>query len=1284
MNKQGDAAGGDTGGSGAWAAQLKDELTAIGRRRRRVAPSLDDTQADPARHDRSIPLVGLALSGGGVRSATFSLGLLRGLAKGGRATTSNTGSNTAPDAPRGQTSPPSGVTASSTAPPASAAPGRPANGHTEHPAEQLSRQGLLGRFDYLSSVSGGGYVAAMLGRLASKAECAATPSGDCGMVEAERTLARHDGNVLDWLRRNGRYLSPGGSRDIGIVVVTYARALLAIHLEFMVFCLMWGLLIIAPHLWQYSTQVLSSAWKGWYSPWVALSAGLLMAVGPGLIAGYWFTRDTPRPEAHTWQARIVQAVQWLMAVVLITLVLWMRHDAQAPVLDTFYAEGPGAYAVLSLMIGSMLLGQALCWLALVHPRMRKSGNALAAARLRNWLTRALYATGVVAALLLALGALDAASWWLLQELLTGSNAWWGGIGAGGVGVLLLRSFAQPLQQLAANTEGHAREWLPKLLGVVSAIGLLGLVMAWLVVLQWLVFAPDSVEALSSAPPLMRAIFVLLACVAWIALTSTNTHMPNSTSLLAFYRARLTRAYLAIGNPARLPWQGLGKERNVRDVVEGDDGLLAHYRPEDQGGPIHLINTCLNETRDSDSDLYNADRKGALLTVSWRGMEVGPRAVHKHPSPEQAGTVGQWVAISGAAASPGAGAYTSRGLALLLYFLGIRLGFWIASPIRTPGLRWLSQLGWDWFPKPLMLTCEATATFMGQERPWWYVSDGGHFDNTGVYPLIKRELDFILLSDASSDRHFQFTDLENLVRKARIDFGAEIDFYTREEASRLFTLCGADLTVLSPEDLRDNTSRRGVLLARIRYRERPDPARPGLNCRPEGTLVVIKPNLHNALDVDVLSYAERNPTFPHEATSDQFFDEAQWESYHRLGEDIGQALTETWLAQLPGWRHRARHAVRVSARLNPAIAGQSAAPEPLWRRGPRAAALKTTLGLGASGTLLLSGWQIVESMNTQQREARAQARELFVKVSTELQGFDRQCKAIPEHVVNQAESLMLDVVRSDALSSLDRGSVHRMSARIRESCQPGAEVWQGCTPQASQDRQVFCAAMQRPPATATAMNYWVAPQRPHEQFAAAMALLDRWSGNQPAADTALAKAEPASAHDPSPVIASTEGLPDEITPAAGPTPGDQLAQACLTRERVALLYLQIYDEAARNVAEDIRRKLNTQSASAWMVPPVDNVVQRSTLQGQRGPVPWPRPTLVVHRESDMACAEALREWLRPHLSTRSQGSEAQAAPADIWIRRLPPTVKGRDGVFELWLPAPTSPAIGRQAGLNPLH
>jgi len=104
----------------------------------------------------------------------------------------------------------------------------------------------------------------------------------------------------------------------------------------------------------------------------------------------------------------------------------------------------------------------------------------------------------------------------------------------------------------------------------------------------------------------------------------------------------------------------------------------------------------------------------------------------------------------------------------------------------------------------------------------------------------------------------------------------------------------------------------------------------------------------------------------------------------------------------------------------------------------------------------------------------------------------------------------------------------------------------------------------------------------------------------------------------------------------------------------------------------------------MVPPVDNVVQRSTLQGQRGPVPWPRPTIVVHREADMGCAEGLREWLRPLLSNRMPGDASDPASSEIWIRRLPPTVKGRDGVFELWLPVPPTLPAGRQASIHPLH
>jgi hypothetical protein len=1259
-----------------WEQLQQQEREALRERRLKVVPTLTPEQADPAQPVGAIPRIGLALSGGGVRSATFALGLLRGLAQSSRPRT-----------------PPAG---------------------TDDGAQALSREGLLGRLDYLSSVSGGGYVAAMLGRLIQKPHTSPSQkedtTPDCGLLNAQNALGHHDSPVLDWLRRNGRYLSPGGSRDIGMVAVTYLRALLAIHMEFMVFCMLLGLIVIAPHLWQYSTVVLSDAWQGWYSPWMALAAAAAMGLAPGLVAGYWYTRDAP--DASHWPDA-TQALPWLITLGLLSWVAHMGNNHQ--MWGRLYTEGPGAHLVLTIMLSSVWLGQTLTGIALALPRMRKAGQALATAELRNWLTRALYWTGQACLGLIALGLLDSASWWLLRELLVGSNAWWGGIGAGGVGVLLLRSFAQPLQQLAADTEGKAKAWLPRLLNLVSAIGLLSLVMAWLVTLQWFVFAPDGIDALRMAPPWMRACLIFLGWASWVLLTSTHEYMPNSTSLHAFYRARLTRAYLAVGNPKRLPWFGKGKELDVRTVVGGDDALMAHYAPEKHGGPIHLINTCLNETRDSDSNLYNADRKGCLLTVTSRGMEVGPAQVHPHVDEQSAGTVGRWVAISGAAASPGAGSYTTRGLALLLYFLGIRLGFWIKSPIATPGLKWLSQLGWRCLPKPLMLSCEATATFMGQDRPWWYLSDGGHFDNTGVYPLVKRELDFIILSDASSDPNFQFGDIENMVRKVRIDFGADIDFYTADEAARLFTLAGPDMAVLSPEGMGDSCSSRGVLLARIRYRERPDPKRPGHTLRPEGTLLVIKPNLHNALNVDVLAYAERNPTFPHESTADQFFDEAQWESYHRLGEDMGLSLSEPWLAQLPGWRSPARHATKVSARLRAAAATPAQATaqaDPIWKRSARSAAIKTTLGLGASGTLLLSGWQIVDDMNARQKDARAQARELFVKVGNELQGFDRQCKPIPESVANQAESLMLDLVHSPLLSPLDKGGVERMSARILQGCHPAASVWRTCpSEQAHDDRQALCAALQRSPSQDNALSYWTPPQTPDEQQLAAHKILAQWVPSLVAPVDAMPSTQVAQAHLPAQggatplaravtptavpsktqphdadfdaILANapaTAGMP--ISPQAAPAsalPALSAAAKLCQDQGKPVLYIQIYDEASRAAAEDIRRQLSNQAPlGPWVTPLVDNVVRRAAVRQQSSPVPWPRPTILVSSSDDLPCAREVQAWLSTPANPAAARPGEHPTWPEVWIRRIPAKLGGRLNVYELWLP-PTK-AISEQAKL----
>jgi len=40
-----------------------------------------------------------------------------------------------------------------------------------------------------------------------------------------------------------------------------------------------------------------------------------------------------------------------------------------------------------------------------------------------------------------------------------------------------------------------------------------------------------------------------------------------------------------------------------------------------------------------------------------------------------------------------------------------------------------------------------------------------------------------------------------------------------------------------------------------------------------------------------NYHSANPAFPQQSTAEQFFDEAQWESYRRLGQHIAEKVFE---------------------------------------------------------------------------------------------------------------------------------------------------------------------------------------------------------------------------------------------------------------------------------------------------------------------------------------------------------------------------------------------------------
>lgn len=53
--------------------------------------------------------------------------------------------------------------------------------------------------------------------------------------------------------------------------------------------------------------------------------------------------------------------------------------------------------------------------------------------------------------------------------------------------------------------------------------------------------------------------------------------------------------------------------------------------------------------------------------------------------------------------------------------------------------------------------------------------------------------------------------------------------------------------------------------------------------------MLKPRLIPSVSPDVQNYALINTSFPNQPTVDQFFDEAQFESYRQLGLSIGQQV-----------------------------------------------------------------------------------------------------------------------------------------------------------------------------------------------------------------------------------------------------------------------------------------------------------------------------------------------------------------------------------------------------------
>lgn len=347
---------------------------------------------------------------------------------------------------------------------------------------------------------------------------------------------------------------------------------------------------------------------------------------------------------------------------------------------------------------------------------------------------------------------------------------------------------------------------------------------------------------------------------------------NKFSLYMLYRNRLVRAYFGASSRTRKPHPFTGFDPE-------DDPQLADLAGQ---RPYHIVNTALNLV--SGEELAWQTRKAAsfVFTPRFCGFEMplmpaqGPnqglrdaqrgayRPTREYASKAGAADIdatvrlGMAVALSGAAASPNMGTHSSPPLNFLMTMFNVRLGRWCPNPRKavwthsSPGIGLFSLIA------ELFGMTNADANYV-------YLSDGGHFENLGIYELVRRRCRLIVAVDVASDREMAFEDLGNAIRKCATDLHVSIEL----DVSKMDLVAGSGLCGGS------------CAVGAVRY-SHVDPG--GV----DGTLLYIKPAIIGSENADVLNYRKAHPDYPHQSTADQWFDEAQFESYRALGYHIVKA------------------------------------------------------------------------------------------------------------------------------------------------------------------------------------------------------------------------------------------------------------------------------------------------------------------------------------------------------------------------------------------------------------
>ena len=374
--------------------------------------------------------------------------------------------------------------------------------------------------------------------------------------------------------------------------------------------------------------------------------------------------------------------------------------------------------------------------------------------------------------------------------------------------------------------------------------------------------------------------------------------PNANSLHRLYRDRLSKAFLFDPSDREAPqilpeslhklWQAfrhafVGEEtehgrESPNDLLWLDETKLS--RINCHATPYHLLNVALNIEGSKYANRRGRNADFFIFSPRYVGGQatgyVATEAMEKKVDDLDLATA---MAISGAAAAANMGVNTIKPLTMTLAILNIRVGYWLPNPravFAHSALFRAHQRLWRKFMTFLHKFYFLMELFgwLDEDSDIVYLTDGGHLENLGVFELLRRRCRLIIAVDAEADPAMTFGSFMALQRMARIDLGVEID--------------------LPWAPIRESTGKAGAAVAATGGQLLAENVAAGPHCAVgtitypeggEGILLYVKSSLTGDESDDVIDYKRRYDAFPQETTLDQLFSEEQFEVYRDLGRHV---------------------------------------------------------------------------------------------------------------------------------------------------------------------------------------------------------------------------------------------------------------------------------------------------------------------------------------------------------------------------------------------------------------